>query len=500
MKIMAYKAQLPKFMGPSVLLAAALLIGRFSGLARETIVASMFGVSAQGDIAVMVMTLPDLMVNLLVAGGLSAVFVPLLVKLPEHEADVLTRFVTLMTLSVFGLFGLIVYLAPITTVAIFTPGLADQDYMLSGWLPLSLGLALPLAALAGVAGGYANARGRFFINGMGTFIFNATLIAVLLIGFRQPPLQVLALGVLAGTVMRCLSLSLHMPVRIFRPAAVVPRDWKRFLIDFCAGLGAVSAMLLAPVILRGAASWLESGSVSALNYAQKLVELPVGVILSAVSVVSLTAISKARAEKGAESASIMAVNHLQVALMLGCLAMVGSVGFAVPVAEIAFGYGNMGEQDVNLVARLFALGSLSIPFAALNLLGTNFLYATGRTRTVLMLTIAALLMLVPMIYIALSMESLSGLMVSFTIYQATLALAVMAWSDLPIFRQSVLSDKPLLDRNFVSFAALSVLPLIAAAILQNNFLAEQPVLALGMAGFSFLLGLAVIAYFQMRRA
>lgn len=494
------KFRLSLILGPSAILGLTLLVGRLSGLFRETVVASIFGISAQGDLAVILMTLPDLMVNLLVAGGLSAAFVPSLLKLPTQEADVLTRFVAIVTLSLFTVFGFIVFMVPGIVVGILAPGRANQDFLLVGWLPLFIAVALPVAAFSGVAGGYANARGHFFISGIGTLIFNISLISILLMGLRLPPLQTLALGILLGAGMRCLPLFLHIPSRLFRYGSLVPRNWKSFLVDFCAGLLAVSSALLAPVILRAAASWLESGSVSALNYAQKLVELPVGVILSAVSVVSLTAMSRAHANGGRQTAARVAVQHMRVAFMLGCVAMVGSVGFARPVTEIAFGYGKMSPQNLSLIATLFAYGALSIPFAAISLLGTNYLYATNRALTAFWLTAGALLTLAPIICTALEMRSISILMIGFTVYQVALAFVVLFRSGLPITKPSPSSGNPFMDRGIIAQTTFAVLPLTTASIIHVLFITDHPLSSIGLAGLGFLLGVIIIAYFQKRQA
>lgn len=495
---MTLPSRLPLLLGSSALLALTLLLGRLSGLVRETIIASTLGVSAQGDTAVVLMTLPDLMVNLLVSGGLSAAFVPLLLKLPADEADVLTRFVAGVTLFIFTIFAIVIFAKPGIMVEILAPGRTDLDALLTGWLPLFMGAALPVAALSGVAGGYANAQGNFFISGIGTLIFNITLITVLLLAFNQSPLQALALGIFLGAILRGLPLFLHIPARLFRLSSLVPLNWKSFLVDFGAGLLAVGSTLLAPVILRAAASWLDGGSVAALNYAQKLVELPTGVILSAVSVVSLTAMSKANAKGGVQPASLVAVEHIRVAVMLGCIATVGSIGFAKPVTEIVFGYGRMGDEDISLIADLLAYGSLSIPFAAVSLLGTNFLYAIGHAKAVFRLTAGALLTLAPVICIALETRSLTHLMLGFTLYQIILAIIVLLRSGLPIARVSSLGSQPLIDRRIIVQTIAAALPLIAATIVHVSLISPPPFLSLGLAGMGFLLSLVIIAHFQKR--
>ena len=487
-----------KLMGPSVFLALTLLLGRLSGLLRESIVASVFGVSAQSDVAVILLSLPDLMVNLLIAGGLSAAFVPQLVKASVAEADILARFVGLITTTLFGFLGLMIYVSPEVVLAALAPGRTDQTQLLSGRLLVLIGLALPCAAISGVLGAYINAHGRFFVSGLGTFIFNVAVIAALLLGFGQTSLQALSIGVFAGAVLRVVPQLYYLPMRLFRSPAVLPANWRVLLRSFFAGLFAVGATLLAPVILRAAASLFEGGSVSVLKYAEKLVELPIGVGLGAVSIVSLTAISKASAAGGTQSASNETVKHMRIAFSLGCLATLGSLGFAEPVAQLAFGYGKMTARDVDMVAELFRIGALSIPFAALSMMATNFLYATGRTTTALWITLLALCSLLPMAYFAVKSGSNLYLMVAFSIYQAVLATAIMFKSGLPIISRADIQTSALLDVGLIKTLLISAAPLFVAAIIHFGLALHSPMLSLAIAGIAFLLGLLWVGHSQGR--
>jgi putative peptidoglycan lipid II flippase len=89
--------------GSGALLGATLLAGRLSGLLREIELAAAFGVSAEADAAVLLLTLPDLLVNLLLSGGLSAALVPRLQALPLHSAQVLLRQTLLFVFLLFSL-------------------------------------------------------------------------------------------------------------------------------------------------------------------------------------------------------------------------------------------------------------------------------------------------------------------------------------------------------------------------------------------------------------
>jgi putative peptidoglycan lipid II flippase len=77
--------------GAATLVGATLLAGRVSGLFREIQLAAAFGVSVSADVAVLLLTLPDLLVNLVLSGGLSAALIPRLRALPLQAAQALSR-------------------------------------------------------------------------------------------------------------------------------------------------------------------------------------------------------------------------------------------------------------------------------------------------------------------------------------------------------------------------------------------------------------------------
>jgi len=60
----------------TIVLNVGLLLGRLSGFVRESIVATTYGTSSQADIVVLMLTVPDLLVNILVGGAMGAVLIP----------------------------------------------------------------------------------------------------------------------------------------------------------------------------------------------------------------------------------------------------------------------------------------------------------------------------------------------------------------------------------------------------------------------------------------
>jgi peptidoglycan biosynthesis protein MviN/MurJ (putative lipid II flippase) len=100
--------------------------------------------------------------------------------------------------------------------------------------------------------------------------------------------------------------------------------------------------------------------------------------------------SRAYVETGGDAARQHLSNGLQQVLLSALLATVGSVCFAGPIVEIAYGYGVMSAPALNMVASLFVIGALVLPAAAFNLLVMAYLNATGRPVLVFRATLASL--------------------------------------------------------------------------------------------------------------
>ncbi|MEM6467324.1 MAG: lipid II flippase MurJ, partial [Pseudomonadota bacterium] len=164
----------------SLFLSLALMMGRLSGLVREMVLAARFGVSDQADLAITLLTLPDILVGALLVGGFGAALVPAF-RLMGPDAPILLRRVLLWVGAVFlGLAGLVA-LFPGVVLSLLSPSTPFMFLRTAAFYLQITALAIPLTALAGVLLAYANARERFFAPGLGTLVFNLSVVGALLI-------------------------------------------------------------------------------------------------------------------------------------------------------------------------------------------------------------------------------------------------------------------------------------------------------------------------------
>lgn len=476
-------------------LAAVLLLGRLTGLIRESFFAAQFGLTGQGDAAAILLSVPDLLLALLVTGGMNAALVPRIARLADDEAINLTRRVGAVIFAAFTLIAILFALFPRSTFGLFAPGSEESLSFLTGCTVVLVAAAVPIAALSGVSSAWLNARQRYLPGGFGTLIFNLALIAtVALWSSKDSMLLAVGVGVVLGAATRLVATGMFMPLRDLAVGskADTAADSK-LLGDFAAGAGGIFVTLLPPIILRAFASFVEPGALVSLNYAQKLVELPVSVLFGALGTVALTEISHRVRDGGGTNTSQLASGYIRRALALAIVVALAGWLFATPVAELIFGYGKMGEGDVSRIASLFAIGCASLPFTATALLCSKYLYANGRVGEVLSSALLALLITPLLAAAALAAGELRALMAAYVAIQAAYAFVLWRRTGLVIITRG--SDNAgIVNSEFaVSLLAAAVLVGLSAAIVHGMGIGS-PIVTL-IAGSP---GVLLASYFAFR--
>jgi len=380
----------------TLLLSLALMAGRLAGLGRELLLAKSFGLSAQADMAVVLLSLPDLLVNLLLSGGIGVALVPLLRGASDGEAALLLRQASLVVGGLFAVLGLLFVLTPALWLRLLAPGIDSAAQPLSGWLLGALAAAIILTALSGVTAAALNARDRFFVAGCGTLIFNLAIIAalILILWQQSTELNTLVAGIAIGAGLRWGTQ--WQALRSLRKSHHGASGWRigrALLRGFAAGLTAASLLALVPVLLRAAASMLGEGELAAFNYANKLVELPLGVLITTIATVAFPRLSGAFHEKNAHAFDALLTAAIARSLLMSFAVVLCGWPIMDDVVVLLFGYGKPSATELAHIADLARIALLSVPWVGLAGLAAAALNAQRRPQQVLRRTLLALLAL-----------------------------------------------------------------------------------------------------------
>ncbi len=399
------------------------LVSRVLGFVRDVVIARIFGASLAADVFFVAFKIPNLFRRLFAEGAFSQAFVPVLAEYREREGEAATGGLVGATAGVLALvlcaFVALGVLAAPVFIMVFAPGFIDD----AGKLELAsslLRLTFPyllFISLAALAGAVLNTYGRFAIPAITPVLLNLALIgcAWLLAPHLAQPVFALAVGVLLGGIAQ-LALQLAAVARLGLPirlgVSFAHTGVRRILALMGPAIFGVSVAQINLLLDTVIASFLETGSISWLYYADRLVEFPLGVLGIALATVILPTLSSRHSEGSREAFSATLDWALRWVVLVGLPAACALGVLAVPVLSTLFQYGEFAERDVTMAARaLMAYAGGLLAFILVKVLAPGY-FARQDTRTPVRIGI-----------IAMSANMVFNLLLVFPLAHAGLALA-----------------------------------------------------------------------------
>jgi len=384
-----------------IALSIAILLGRLSGLVREMVLAHQFGAGTNADIAILLLTLPDLLISLLLSGGLSAALTPAFRRLPKDESVQLLVQSSFWGLLFLSALSLAMATVPAFWLGMLAPGLEKEIIAGTAGAARIILLALPLSGVTGIFSAYLNAHNKFFFPACGTLVFNTVLILGLfnLDAMRATQVSSLAFVVVFAAGMRWLLLVIMLPKFHIKKLPSRHLIDKPLLTRFSQALLGSCILILYPVIARGIASFEGSGQISLFNYSSKLIELPLGMAISVISAMSLPKLTSLfNQPKQLNSAidtwrqSLSFTIVLSVSIFITCICRLDEIGWLI------FGHGRLDHLQIHALGKIATFGFISIVFQGINATLSSGCYARLDTRTPLRCNLLGLLLLVPFCY------------------------------------------------------------------------------------------------------
>jgi len=380
-------------------------LSRILGFVREAICARYFGAGAMMDSFNVSFMLPNLLRRLFAEGAFSQAYVPILAEYKNKQGMEATRALvdrvaTLLTLVVAVVALLGVFGAPFI-IDLVASGFRN-DVANPGKFELTVELTritfpyILFITLVSLSAGILNTWNRFTIPAFTPVILNLSIISMALFAapYFDPPIKAVAWGALIGGLLQ-LALQIIPLTRIgmlprpkFDPAFPGVR---RILALMAPAVVGVSVSQLSLLINTRIASHLVNGSVSWMTYADRLLELPAGILGAALGTILLPSLSKLHANQCQEEFSAQLDWGLRLTLLLAVPAALGLIFLAVPLITTLFQYGEFGPESV--VPTRDALICFSVGLTAMILikvLAPSF-YARQDVRTPVKIAILSLI-------------------------------------------------------------------------------------------------------------
>jgi putative peptidoglycan lipid II flippase len=380
--------------------SAGTLSSRLLGFIRDALIATLLGIGPAADAFLFAFQLVNVARRLISEGAFNAVLVPAFLRIRQRDgAEAARRFggrvLGAVALALIAL-SVIVGLAMPALVAALAPGFASTD---AARLAIDAArLMLPYLALVGpvaVIMALLNADGRVAWSAFSPLLFNVLLIAVtlalLLVAPGSASIAVMLLALAVGAAGLAQALVLAFPgARMARPIRVVPDGTVLRLLGR-AGPGTLAQSGPQLLIVAGAiAASLSPGSIAAIYFANRLIELPLGVVATAASTVVLTKLSDGAIRRDGQSDAALPAKAIELALSLGLAAAIGLAVLATPIVTVLFQHGAFTPDDTARTAAVLVALATGLPAHALSKIAAPIFFARENVRWPLAAMLAGL--------------------------------------------------------------------------------------------------------------
>jgi len=370
-------------------------ISRILGFVRDMVLAWLLGAGILADAFIVAFRIPNLLRRFMAEGAVSVAFVPVFSEAKERDgldkAFMLARGVfTLLFLLLTALVIIGEIVAP-ALVAVIAPGFINADTFDTA-VHLTR-IMFPYILLIGIVAlfmGILNSLGHFSAPAGAPILLNIFMIGIplvfhVMIPVFSSPADAFAWGVISGGVAQVI---LHViPLkRLHVPLGFTRNFYQPRLrqVGKLMGVAAIGASVYQINVFVGTllASLLATGSVSYLYYANRIVELPLGLFAFAVGNVMLPAMSSAHARGDLSKLSSLTGDSLSAVLMFTIPSTIGILVLAEPIFAILFMRGAFTLQDSLLSAYALRMYALGLGAVGCSRIFTQALYSMQQAKVV----------------------------------------------------------------------------------------------------------------------
>jgi putative peptidoglycan lipid II flippase len=396
----------PRLARSAGVIGLATMTSRILGLVREQVLAFYFGASDSLDAFRVAFRVSNLLRDLFAEGAMSAAFVPTFTAYLTREGR--ERAWRLGNSVLNGL--LLATLSLVAAGFVFAPSLvrlfAADFAEVPGKIELTIQLArivlpfLTLVAIAAAFMGMLNSLGHFFLPALSPATFNlaSILLVVALVPFASDlgvsPIMIVAIGTILGGLAQVLIQWPPLAREGFRYRPRIDlhdRGLRRVLLLMGPGTIGMAATQINVLVNTVLATSQGTGAVSWLDYAFRLMYLPIGVFGVSVATASTPAISRMVAAQDLGQVRSTIARGISLMMLLNVPATLGLMVLADSIVRVIFEHGSFTAVDTRATAaalRFYALGLLG--YSVVRIVAPTF-YALGRSRMPVMVSAGSVL-------------------------------------------------------------------------------------------------------------
>lgn len=503
----------------SLMVSLFTLVSRVFGLARDMIIAAVFGVSMQSDAFFMAFRPFDLVRKLFSEGMLNISFIPVLTDTIEKDGRknavslIRSMLIFLSAAAVLLIFAGYVW-APFL-VKFLAPGFADIPGKLNLTAAL-LRIMLPylLFIFAGsVCAGVLNTHEKFSLPAFVPVLFNMVVIFFTLVitKYFSMPVKALSIGVTAAGLIQMALLMVYMlRLDIFRMGRTVfglavtfnkkMMDIFKIMIPSMIGAASYQINILAASFF---ASGLEQGGVSHLYYADRLVQFPLALFAVSASTVFLPEFSKKKAKGRADEISEGFSQAAGLVFFITIPAIAGLIALDKPIVQLLFGFGNFDSRAVISTAQCLSILSSGLWAFTGTRLFASVHYSVSNVRLPFYSGLFAIGCNAVLLYFLREKAGISGIAASVSLSGAMGFLFLFFFSSSQFFSSDSAASHPLyIEKSRICVSAcrsvfFSAIMFFTVKTAAEYLIVETAGRVFFAAGLAACIGIGIVIYFLL---
>lgn len=378
----------------AVVLMFITFISKITGFFRDIILAQHFGASIITDAYITALNIPVVLFTG-ISASLGTTYIPMFFKIKEEQGQEGVNKFTSNVLNIVIVLSLItIFLGSVFTpyiVKIFAMGFKGEELRITTEFSKILMPSILFIAANGLVSSYLLANGRFYISGLVSIPFNIICILAIIVG-----------SFTNSYIMVWITLFAYMAQLLFQIPFLRKSGYKHSLsVDIKDENVKNIIYLIIPVFLgsyvdqinnvinRTLASTLDTGSITALNYANKLNVFAIGILVISISTIMYPMLSKFASQNNMKAFKSSLIRCINIVIIIMIPIMVGMMIFATPIVKLLFEGGSFTNRDTQLTSTALLFYSLGmVSFGIRDMLSRGF-YSLQDTKTPVKNAIAA---------------------------------------------------------------------------------------------------------------
>jgi len=365
------------------------LIVKLSAIVKDLLVANQFGTNDALDAFIIAFLLPSFFLNI-ISGSIKAALIPVYVNITEtqspEDAKKLLSSILCLTICLLMLASILLVWSAPYILKILASGFEEDKLALTESLLYILLPILIIGSLSSILGAIINTREHFVVVAFSPIVIQLLIIASLLFFTDAWGIYALAVGTTFGFVLELFWIIINIKrVRII----ILPRwfglnvSTKKVINQFLPMATGAILMSSTELVDQGMAAMLDSGSVSTLNYSNKLTSLITGLGSIALGTAIFPYFSKQAAIKDWRAVRHTFMVYMRFILLIMIPFTMVLIYFSYPLIELIFERGAFQPNDTLLISYTQTFYLLQIPFYIIGIMCARLLNALSKNKVLM---------------------------------------------------------------------------------------------------------------------